>query len=107
MLKIYLTLAVVDFGIDLTLPPITSNDPILAWVWSSIALIHVHSLNDKIEAANQLAQLAKDNDRNKQIIVEEDGVSSLLKLLKDSGSVKAQMAAGTVLLYLANNEERV
>ena len=41
-----------DFGIDLTLPPIASNDPILAWVWSSIALIHVHSLNDKIKAAN-------------------------------------------------------
>ena len=30
LLKIYLTLAVVDFGIDLTLPPIASNDMILA-----------------------------------------------------------------------------
>ncbi|EEF34478.1 uncharacterized protein LOC8273499 [Ricinus communis] len=96
-----------DFGIDLTLPPIASNDPILAWVWSSIASIHVRPLNDKIEAANQLAQLAQDNDRNKQIIVEEEGVSPLLKLLKESASPEAQFAAGTALLYLANDEERV
>ena len=31
----------------------------------------------------------------------------MLKLLKDSGSLEAQMATVTVLLYLANNEERV
>ncbi|XP_050208048.1 uncharacterized protein LOC126657414 [Mercurialis annua] len=96
-----------DFGIDLTLPPIASNDPILAWVWSSIASIHMRNLNDKIEAANQLAQLAKDNDRNKQIIVEEGGVAAVLKLLKEKNSVESQVAAGTALLYLANDEDRV
>ena len=64
-------------------------------------------LNDEIEAANQLSQLARDNDQNKQIIVEKDGVSPLLKLLKDSGSVEVQMAAGTMLLYLAKDKERV
>lgn len=96
-----------DVGIDLTLPPIASNDPILAWVWSSIASIHVRPLPEKIEAANQLAQLAQDNDRNKQIIVEEAGVPPLLKLLKETGSPEAQSASATALLYLANDQERV
>ncbi|KAF2301667.1 hypothetical protein GH714_028565 [Hevea brasiliensis] len=96
-----------DVGIDLTLPPIASNDPILAWVWSSIASIHVRPLPEKIEAANQLAQLAQDNDRNKQIIVEEAGVPPLLKLLKETDSPEAQIAGATALLYLANDQERV
>ncbi|XP_019164153.1 PREDICTED: uncharacterized protein LOC109160300 [Ipomoea nil] len=94
-------------GIVLTLPPIASNDPIVSWVWSYIASLHLGQLNDKIEAANELDSLAKDNDRNKKIIVEEGGISPLLKLLKDNSSPEAQMAAAMALFNLANDEERV
>ena len=64
-------------------------------------------LNDRIEAANELASLAHDNDRNKKIIVEEGGVPPLLKLLKESASPEAQIAAASALCYLANDLERV
>lgn len=64
-------------------------------------------LVDKIEAANQLGSLAGDNDRNKKIIVDEGGVSPLLKLLKESSSTEAQIAAATALGFLACDEDKV
>lgn len=95
-------------GIVLSLPPIASNDPIISWVWSFIASLYLGQLNDKIEAANELASLARDNDRNKKIIVEEGGISPLLKLLKDkNSSPDAQTAVAVALFYLANDQERV
>ncbi|PHT48263.1 hypothetical protein CQW23_12471 [Capsicum baccatum] len=95
-------------GIVLSLPPIASNDPIISWVWSFIASLYLGQLNDKIEAANELASLAKDNDRNKKIIVEEGGIFPFLKLLKDKTSTPdAQIAAAVALCYLANDEDRV
>lgn len=94
-------------GIILSLPPIASNDPIISWVWAAIASLYMGQMNDKIEAANQLASLAKDNDRNKKYIVEEGGIAPLLKLLKENSSVDAQIAAATALVYLANDDERV
>ncbi|KAF7809334.1 ARM REPEAT PROTEIN INTERACTING WITH ABF2 isoform X1 [Senna tora] len=94
-------------GIVLSLPPIASNDPILSWVWSFISSIQMGQLNDRIEAANELAALAQDNDRNKKIIVEEGGVSPLLKLFKETSSPTAQIAAATALCHLANDLERV
>ncbi|KZV17810.1 hypothetical protein F511_01619 [Dorcoceras hygrometricum] len=100
-------LSIMDGGIALTLPPIASNDPILSWVWSFIAALSVGQLHDKIEAANELASLAKDNDRNKQMIVEERGVLPLLKLLKDDSSAEGQIAAATALYNLADNADRV
>lgn len=94
-------------GIVLTLPPIASNDPMISWVWSSVSSLYMGQLQDKTEAANQLASLAKDNDRNKQIIVEEGGIPPLLKLLKDSSSTEGQTAAASALHNLANDVERV
>ncbi|KDO82256.1 hypothetical protein CISIN_1g040681mg [Citrus sinensis] len=94
-------------GIVLTLPPIASNDPMLSWVWSYIAAIQMGQLSDRIEAAIELASLAKDNDRNKKIIVEEGGVPPLLKLLKETASSEAQSAAATALYNIANDQERV
>ncbi|KAL5552821.1 hypothetical protein UlMin_040222 [Ulmus minor] len=94
-------------GIVLSLPPIASNDPILSWVWSFIASLQMGQLPDRIEAANELASLAQDNDRNKKMIVEEGGVPPLLKLLKESSSPEAQIAAASALYNLANDEERV
>jgi len=64
-------------------------------------------LNDRIEAANELASLAQDNDRNKKIIVEECGVPPLLKLFKEGTSPLAQIAAATALCHLANDLDRV
>lgn len=97
----------VNEGIELSLPPIASNDPILSWVWSFIASVQMGQLNNRIEAANQLASFADDNDRNKKIIVEEGGIPPLLKLLKEGASPDAQIASGTALFHLANNEDRV
>ncbi|KAH1098270.1 hypothetical protein J1N35_015191 [Gossypium stocksii] len=94
-------------GIFLSLPPIASNDPIISWVWSYIATVQMGQLTDRIEAANNLASLARDNDRNKKITVEEGGIPPLLKLLKESSSADAQIAAANALLVLANEQERV
>ncbi|KAL6190459.1 hypothetical protein ACLB2K_036856 [Fragaria x ananassa] len=94
-------------GIVLSLPPIASNDPILAWVWSFIATIQMGQQADRVEAAVELASLAQDNDRNKKIIVEEGGVIPLLKLLKEESSPEAQTAATTALYNLAGDQEKV
>ncbi|KAG0455384.1 hypothetical protein HPP92_024676 [Vanilla planifolia] len=65
-------------GIVLSLPPIASTDPILSWVWSYLATVQMGSaVSDRVEAAHSLANLALDNDRNKQIIMEEGGVPPL------------------------------
>ncbi|XVE63922.1 hypothetical protein DITRI_Ditri07aG0059700 [Diplodiscus trichospermus] len=93
-------------GTNLSLPPIASNDPILAWVWSCISTIHMGPIKDRVDAANELASLAKDNDRNKKIIVEEGGVLPLLKLLKEGASTEAQFAAANALYNIAVDEER-
>lgn len=93
-------------GIVLSLPPIASNDPFLAWVWSFIATIHLGQLSEKIEAANELSSVAKDNNRNKKMIADEGGVPPLLKLLNESTSPEAQIAAATALFSLANDQDR-
>lgn len=65
------------------------------------------NLQYRIDAAQALANLARDNDRNKKMIVEENGIPPLLKLLKESSSAEAQIAAATALYNLADDEERV
>ncbi|CAL5441346.1 unnamed protein product [Camellia sinensis] len=95
-------------GGSLSIPPVVSNDPILAMIWSSIASVQMgRLLRDRLDAANNLASLALDNDRNKKIIVEERGVVPLLKLLEEGASPDAQMAASAALFCLANNQFRV
>lgn len=89
------------------LPPIASNDPILAWVWSYIATIQMGQLKDRVEAANELASLARDTDRNMKIIIQEGGVAPLLKLLNDGASADAQIAAATALYNLGTDQEKV
>ncbi|XP_009362947.2 uncharacterized protein LOC103952961 [Pyrus x bretschneideri] len=94
-------------GANLSLPPIASNDPILSWVWSYIATIQMGQLRDRVDAANSLVSLARDNDRNKKIIVDEGGVTPLLKLLKEGSSPDAQIAAANALFHIATDQERV
>ncbi|KAL8210614.1 hypothetical protein R6Q57_005051 [Mikania cordata] len=60
-----------DSGVILSLPPIASNDPIVAWVWSYISSLYLSPLNVRIEVANELCSLANVNDRNRKIIAEE------------------------------------
>ena len=93
-------------GIGVAIAPIASNDPILSWVWSYIASVQMGQLPCRIEAANYLVSIAQDNDRNKRIIAEEGGVPPLLKLMKETASPDAQIAATTALLHLANTQER-
>ncbi|XP_050379312.1 uncharacterized protein LOC126796514 [Argentina anserina] len=94
-------------GANLSLPPIASNDPILSWVWSYIATIQMGQLRDRVDAATSLISLARDNDRNKKIIVDEGGVTPLLKLLKEGSSPEAQIAAANALFHVATDQERV
>ncbi|KAJ0811860.1 putative armadillo-like helical protein [Helianthus annuus] len=95
-----------DGGIVLTLPPIASNDPILAWVWSCIASMYVSSVSLKVEAATELCNLARDSDRNKMVIVEECGIAPLLKLLKDELVCETQVAGVKALFSIVNDQYR-
>ncbi|KAK1365716.1 ARM REPEAT PROTEIN INTERACTING WITH ABF2 [Heracleum sosnowskyi] len=96
-----------EYGIILSLPPIATNDPVLSWIWSFIASIYVSNLDGQIDAINELSSVAKDNDRNKIIIVAEGGVPPLIKLLKECDSPNAQIAVANALFILANDEVRV
>nr|XP_043639823.1 uncharacterized protein LOC122610938 [Erigeron canadensis] len=95
-------------GVVLTLPPVANNDPILAWIWSYILSLYLSSLDVKMEAARELAVLARDSERNKTVIVEEGGISPLLKLLHidNSSSSGAQVAGAVALFNLANDRYR-
>ncbi|XP_021762708.1 uncharacterized protein LOC110727457 [Chenopodium quinoa] len=95
-------------GANLAIPPIVSNDPIFAWVWSYIASLQVNrQVKDRIESANHLASLAGDNQRYRKLIVEEGAVWPLLRLLKDGGgSPDGQIAAATALYMLVDEVER-
>ncbi|KAJ9140273.1 hypothetical protein P3X46_030940 [Hevea brasiliensis] len=106
-IKWFLSIFESDGGTYLSLPPIASNDPILAWVWSYIATIQMGQPKDRVDAANELASLARDSDRNKKMIVEERGVFPLLKLLKEGPSPEAQSAAANALFNIATSQERV
>ncbi|KAF2311444.1 hypothetical protein GH714_023062 [Hevea brasiliensis] len=106
-MKWFLSIFESDGGTYLSLPPIASNDPILAWVWSYIATIQMGQPKDRVDAANELASLARDSDRNKKMIVEERGVFPLLKLLKEGPSPEAQSAAANALFNIATSQERV
>ncbi|PRQ19517.1 hypothetical protein RchiOBHm_Chr7g0218041 [Rosa chinensis] len=92
---------------NLSLPPIASNDPILSWVLSYIATIQMGQLRDRVKAVSSLVSLARDNDQNKKIIVDEGGVTLLLKLLKEGSSVEEQNVEAYALFHIATNQERV
>ncbi|XP_030531442.1 uncharacterized protein LOC115741594 [Rhodamnia argentea] len=93
-------------GTNIALPPIASNDPILAWVWSYLATVQMGQLKDRVDAASELASLA-DSERTKKMIVDEGGIHPLLKMLKEGGSPEAQIAAANALISLATDPQRV
>ncbi|KAK3006702.1 hypothetical protein RJ639_017718 [Escallonia herrerae] len=102
-------LSIFDFESDtnLLLPLIASNDPILAWVWSFVAAVQMGQLHDRIDAANELASLAHENDRNKKIVVDEGGIGPLLRLLKEGASPEAQLVAATALYNIGTDQKSV
>lgn len=92
----------------LTLPPIASGDPILGWVWSLIAVVQMSpAAAERAEAAASLATLAAGEEPYRKAIVDEGGVPPLLRLLKESASPAAQIAAATALTHLATTLDRV
>lgn len=89
------------------LPPIASTDPMLAWVWGQVSLVHGGNPAEKEEGACYLASLASDNDRNRKLIIEEGGVAPLLRLLKEGTAIGGRLAAANALGALASDQERV
>lgn len=92
----------------LTLPPIASGDPILGWVWSLIAVVQTSpTAAERADAAASLATLAAGEEPYRKAIVDEGGVPPLLRLLKESASPAAQIAAATALTHLATTPDSV
>jgi hypothetical protein len=88
------------------MPNIAQNDPILFLIWDHIARLHTGSLAVRADSASTLASLARDNPHFAKLIVEEDGVVPLVKLLKE-GTDDGQEAAATALGLLGRNEGSV
>jgi primary-amine oxidase len=93
-------------GTNISLSPITSNDPILAWVWTYIYTLQLGNPNDRAEAATELGSLAQITDRNRFIIMEEGGVLPLLKVLKDSAFPDCQVAAANALANVVSDDQQ-
>lgn len=93
-------------GEYLGLPPIAANEPILGLIWEQIATLHTGSPEDRSDAANSLVSLARDNDRNGKLIIEEGGVGPLLKLAKE-GKEEGQENAVRAIGMLGRDPESV
>ncbi|KAJ0966986.1 hypothetical protein J5N97_023903 [Dioscorea zingiberensis] len=95
-----------DDDVHLGLPPIAQNEPILFFIWMEIAKLHTGNLDTRSDAAATLVSLARDNDRNGKLIIEEDGVGPLLRLVKE-GRVEGQDNAAHALGLLGRDPESV
>jgi hypothetical protein len=93
----------------LGVPPIVAKEPLLCRIWEQIAILqHGSSLEERSIAADSLVSLALYNDRADKLIIEEGGLSGLLKLAKE-GSMEAQAAASAIglLALLGRDSENV
>lgn len=88
------------------LPPIAQNEPILFLIWDHIATLHMGSLDGRSDAAAALASLARDNVHYANLIIEEDGVGPLLRLVKE-GHAEGQENAARALGLLGRDPESV
>ncbi|KAK2992500.1 hypothetical protein RJ640_005647 [Escallonia rubra] len=73
--------------------------------YSSFYPTQDQNLMDRMDAANELASLARENDRNKKIIVDEGGIAPLLRLLKEGASPEVQLVAATALYNIGTDQE--
>jgi hypothetical protein len=88
------------------LPPIASADPVLGTVWELVSIVQFGTPDKKAEAADYLGTCAKGNQGYVKIIVREEGVPPLLRLLKE-GTLSGQEAAARALVQLARDPERI
>ncbi|XP_004974142.1 uncharacterized protein LOC101786384 [Setaria italica] len=88
------------------LPPIAQNEPILFLIWEQIAVLQYGGLEARADAAASVVSLARDNDRYGKLIIEEDGVPPLLRLIKE-GRADAQESAALAIGLLARDPECV
>ncbi|KQJ91227.1 uncharacterized protein LOC100831185 [Brachypodium distachyon] len=95
-----------DFDAHIGLPPIAQNEPILFLIWEQIAALATGNLDARADAAASLVSLARDNDRYSKLIIEEDGVPPLLKLVKE-GRLEGQENAALAIGLLGRDPECV
>jgi len=88
------------------IPPIASADPVLGTVWEQVSIVQFGTPDKKAEAADYLGTCAKGNQRYVKIIVREEGVPPLLRLLKE-GTLSGQEAAARALGQLARDPGRI
>ncbi|KAL5225773.1 hypothetical protein ABZP36_012412 [Zizania latifolia] len=88
------------------LPNIAQNEPILFLIWDHVARLHTGGLAARADSAANLASLARDNQHFAKLIIEEDGVPPLLRLLKE-GTDEGQEAAARALGLLGCDAENV
>ncbi|WOK98225.1 hypothetical protein Cni_G06935 [Canna indica] len=106
LIRVSSSAAASDDDIHIGLPPIAQNEPILFLIWEQIATLHTGSLESRADAAASLVSLARDNDRYGKLIIEEDGVGPLLRLIKE-GRIEGQESAAHALGLLARDPESV
>jgi hypothetical protein len=88
------------------LPPIAQNEPILFLIWEQIAVLQTGGLDERADVAASMVSLARDNDRYGRLIIEEDGVPPLLRLIKE-GRADAQESAALAIGLMARDPECV
>lgn len=93
-------------GEYLGLPPIAANEPILCFIWEQIAMLFTGSQEVRSDAAASLVSLARGSDRYGKLIIEEGGVSPLLKLIKE-GKADGQENAARAIGLLGRDAESV
>ncbi|CAL5000694.1 unnamed protein product [Urochloa decumbens] len=88
------------------LPPIARDEPILFLIWEQIAVLQFGGLEARADAAASVVSLARNNDRYGKLIIEEDGVAPLLRLIRE-GRADAQESAALAIGLLARDPECV
>lgn len=85
--------------------PIAENEPVYYLIWDHIAAIRSGGPTARSVAAATLVHLASDN-HYARLIIEEDGVAPLLRLLKE-GEADARESAARALGHLGRDAESV
>lgn len=88
------------------MPPITSNEPLLGFCWEQIGLLHRGSDEERNDAVINLNDYAKNNERFMKIMVEEEAIPPLLKVLQD-GTLDARETTARTLGHMAKDENVV
>eukprot|EP00250_Pteridium_aquilinum_P018742 c24190_g1_i1 orf=199-2139(+) len=88
------------------MPPITSNEPLLGFCWEQICLLHRGSDEERNDAVISLNGYARDNEIFMKLMVEEEAIPPLLKVLQD-GTLEARETTARTLGLMARDENVV